>query len=443
METLACGHVAYAGESRVCAHMVNPAGSGIGGYVRLLTGRGLDADLCCGVCDERRQDGVAVALVEVCEGCVDKYADDEYGYLAGWRGEPGIAERPEDVDGTVTATPLPDDVGVVVDIAALATADGRSAWLVLDEGGHLVRFDADTGACERLAATSVPDEPDREPWAGNAPRRRLLVAPGGRFAAVVTDFGRHGQVFDLDRGVATLALDGGDYRPETVPLSFAFARHGGGVVAVHRTAWNRLDVSDPATGRPLTPRQSPSYERGEAAPEHYLDYFHGALHASPSGRWLADDGWVWAPVGIPTVWDLHRWLDTNPWESEDGPTRRALCHRDYHWNVPMCWIGDNLLAVSGIGQDDIAILPGVRLFDVGSGVELHHFAGPRGALFGVGRRLYAAAPGGLEIWDPFTGERTGRIPGFVPAHHHPTAGELAQVEDRTLRRWRIGAPSAA
>lgn len=164
------------------------------------------------------------------------------------------------------------------------------------------------------------------------------------------------------------------------------------------------------------------------------------MHPSPSGRWLADDGWVWHPVGIPTVWDLHRWLDTNPWESEDGPTRQHLCHRDYHWNVPMCWIGDNLLAVSGIGTDDVAMLPGVRIFDVTTGVEIQTFPGPREALFSAGQRLYAAAPDGLEVWDPFTGHRTGRIPGFAPTCHNPTAGELVAIHDGDLQRWRINTP---
>jgi len=123
------------------------------------------------------------------------------------------------------------------------------------------------------------------------------------------------------------------------------------------------------------------------------------------------------------------------WESEDGPTRRELCYRDYHWNAPMCWIGDNLVVVSGLGTDDLAILPGVRVFDASTGVELHAFPGPRGALFSAGARLYAAAPDGLTIWDPFTGHRTGRIPAFVPTHRHPTAGELVTIQEGALLRW--------
>jgi hypothetical protein len=440
VDTLACGHVAHAGTSRMCQHLVNPVDTHDLEHVRLLTGSGLDADLCCAACDKTRQAGAPVAFVQVCEGCVARYADNEYGYLTGWRGEPGIAERPEPFDPAVTAARLPTELGTALDITAVATTDGRSVWLVLTESGQLMRFDADTGTYDRVVTSSVPAEPDHQPWVGHSVRQRLHVAPSGRFAAVVNDFGHHGQVIDLATGDVTLTVDGGDYHPETVPFSLAFTNHHGRTVVVHRTAWNRLDISDPATGRLLTARQPTSYRRGDPRPEHYLDYFHGALHPSPSGRWLADDGWVWHPVGIPTVWDLHRWLEVNPWESEDGPTRHRLCYRDYHWNIPMCWIGDNLLAISGVGTDDIAMLPGVRIFDVTTGVELHTFPGPRGALFSGGQRLYAATPNGLDIWDPFTGHRTGGIPGFVPTRHHPTTGELAAIHDGDLQRWRINTP---
>jgi hypothetical protein len=107
----------------------------------------------------------------------------------------------------------------------------------------------------------------------------------------------------------------------------------------------------------------------------------------------------------------------------------------------MCWIGDDLLAVSGIGTDDVAMLDGARVFDVATGAELVTFPGPRGAFFASGRRLYTAAPDGLEVWDPFTGHRTGAVPGFVPTSHHPGSGELAAIEDSVLRRWRYGSPA--
>jgi hypothetical protein len=40
------------------------------------------------------------------------------------------------------------------------------------------------------------------------------------------------------------------------------------------------------------------------------------------------------------------------------------------------------------------------------------------------------------VWDPFTGERSGTAPGFVPSAHHPGADELAMLGDGVLRRWK-------
>jgi hypothetical protein len=434
VEILACGHVAHTGASRVCGHLARPAESDHLAYVRLLTGRGLEYDMCCAGCDTALSAGEPADLVQVCEGCVGRYDDQEAGYLVAWRGTAGLLERPEPVDATVVETPLPAGLGTVVDLAAVAGSD-RSRWLVLTDAGHIARLDADSGRFTVVAAADVPAEPDHEPWAGLSLTRRLHASPDGRVAAVVNDFGRHGLVVDLETGATTLTLDGGGYHSETVPFSLALVAHAGHTVVVHRTAWNRLDASDALTGRLLTARRQGEYRHGEPRPEHYLDYFHGALRPSPTGTWLADDGWVWHPVGIPTAWNLRRWLDTNAWESEDGPSRVELCHRDYHWNAPMCWIGADLLAVSGLGDDDVAMLPGVRVFDVRTGTQHGMFPGPHGTFFAAAGRLFAAAPEGLEIWDPATGHRTGRIPGFVPTAHHPGAGELVAVREGFLLRW--------
>jgi hypothetical protein len=44
---------------------------------------------------------------------------------------------------------------------------------------------------------------------------------------------------------------------------------------------------------------------------------------------------------------------------------------------------------------------------------------------------------GLGIWDPRTGERLARIPGFSPTRHHPAARELVEIQERRLTRWRL------
>lgn len=427
VDLLPCGHVAAVGPSRMCRHLLGTEGED---HVRLLTGHGLDCDLCCPVCDRAARDGSPPELLPACEGCVARCIDESWGPVA-WRGEPGILERPEPLDTTLVDVPTPV---TAVDLAPVA-ASPRSVWLLLGADGQIGRFDADSGAWTIVASCRVPDEPDHQPWAAHHLRRRLHACPNGRFAAVVNDHGHHGHVIDLSTGRVTLTLHGGNYHPETVPFSLAFVVHRSRTVVIHRTAWNRLDVSDAATGRLLTERSPTSYRRGQPRPEHYLDYFHGALYPSPEGRWLADDGWAWHPVGVPSVWDLHRWLDDNVWESEDGPSVRQLCWRDYHWNTPMCWVGENLLAISGIGADDEAMLAGVRIFDVTTGVEVRTFAGPTGALFADPNRLYAAAPDGLQVWDPAMGERTATIPDFVPTSRHPGTGEFAAIGDLTLRRW--------
>jgi hypothetical protein len=429
-----CGHAGPPGNASLCAHLLDGARPAAG-FVGLLTGDGLGYDRSCHDCADRP------VLVPACAACTAAFDGT---WPRTWRGRPGIAERPEPLTTTLIRTPLPHEFGTIADAAP--AGDG---WLLLTADGRLARLDPE-GPARALATVKVRATPGAAGWDGQKPRLRLLISADGRYAAVVRDFDRFGKVVDLTTGKVTLDLNGGDYLPGTVPFSAAFTpplpgfhpTPAAGTVTgtaaagwpsgalIHRTAWNRLDAADPADGRPLTARRT-------AEDHHDLDYFHGALHVSPGGRWVADDGWVWHPFGIPHVWDLRRWLGENPWESEDGPSLRELCARGYHWNVPMAWLGDDLLAVGGIGDNDAAMLPGARLFDPATGEEVRAFAGPEGAFFGYAGRLYSAHPDGLDVWDPATGERTGRVPGFVPTHLHPARGELAALTPRHLVRWQI------
>ncbi|GAA1591898.1 hypothetical protein GCM10009678_87700 [Actinomadura kijaniata] len=427
MKVHPCGHVARLGPKLMCRHLMGEDGLSHD-YVHLLTGRGMEYHLCCEDCDKARADGVEPELLEACEGCVERIDDPDNRALVGWRGEPEIPRRPEPFDAVPFRTELPRRLREPVDFAAVAGED-RPVWMVLTDDGRIMRFDADTGDFAVLGRVRLPSETGRA-WNGGELRRRLHVAPRGDFAAVVRDYGRHGAVVDLATGKTVMKLDGGDYRCDTVPFSLAFTEHEGRTVVVHRTDWNRVDATDPATGELLTDRTLDK--------ESSLDYFHGALHVSADGRWIVDDGWVWAPVGIPYAWDLRAWLSGEPRVAEEGLTR--LAYRDYHWDGPMAWAGD-AFAIAGIGPDDIALLDGVVLVHPGNGDDspVNVFPGPRGALFGDARRLYSAGPDGLEVWDPFTGERTAAVPGFVPARHHPGARELAAVSGPVMERLRLPA----
>ena len=81
------------------------------------------------------------------------------------------------------------------------------------------------------------------------------------------------------------------------------------------------------------------------------------------------------------------------------------------------------------------MLPGVRVFDVATGVEVRAFAGPEGALFASRERLYSVADGATSVWDPATGERIAVLDAVNPTSHNPWTGELASIEASQLIRW--------
>ena len=214
-------------------------------------------------------------------------------------------------------------------------------------------------------------------------------------------------------------------------------------MAIHRTAWNRLDASDAATGMLLTKRGPTSHGAGEEKPEHYLDYFHGRLVVSPDGRRILDDGWVWHPVGIPTVWDVGRWLDGNVWESEDGPSLMSLAYRDYYWDHGMCWLDADRICLGGIGDDDDRMIDGARIFTAAEpdpsgrlAREQDAFAGPSGDFFADGRRVFSAGDDALTVWDVEAGALVARIEGFTPSRQHSRGRELVQISGERLLRWR-------
>ena len=345
-------------------------------------------------------------------------------------------------------TAIPAELGPVVD---LAPVDAETpTWLVLADDGWITRWECDTGACTPLARLTQRPTTTGEPWDGHLPALRLHASRSGRYAAVVVDYGVEGEVFDLDAGKAVMALNGGSDDRETVPFSLAFAEHAGREVLIHRTEWNRLDVTDLATGALLTPRSLAAAEPEEGTSEHYLDYFHGALHLSPGGTRIADDGWAWMPVGAVHAWELAPWLGGNVFESEDGASAAWVCMRGYYWSHAMVWLDEHRLAVGGIGDDEEDIVPGARIFDLRLGTRDHYrhlkdaevlaFTGPGDRFFSASQLLYAVAEAGLEVWDPDTGERLGGVPGFHPTRHHRGAGELVQLAGGDLLRWKIVDP---
>lgn len=413
--------------------------------MKWYTGSGCEYEFLCAPCVQQREQGDLIEVESVCEQCF-KRISREISY-DGMRGKPEVQIRPEPFDFTIEQTPLPKELSKIIDIAPV-NALSEPVWMMLVDTGQIFRFNVATGDLSEVARSNVPAEPNREPWAGHTLRRHLHTSSRGEFVAVVNDYGRYGQVIDLASGKVTLSLDGEDYYPETVPFSFAFTEFNSRVVAIHRTQWNRLDCSDAATGKLLTERGPTRYQRAGERPEHYLDYFHGALCVNPSGTRIAVDGWIWHPVGVPYAWSLEQWLSENVWESEDGPTKMDLCTRLYYWDVSMTWLDDTRIAVAGIGDDDADMHAGARVFDVtkpGSpsilsrsdwpwAQELKAFAGPTGPFFSDGLSLFSADETGLSRWNVVAGVRTAHIPDIQPTHHHRGARELVQVKEDILFR---------
>lgn len=230
-------------------------------------------------------------------------------------------------------------------------------WMALTETGVILNFAGDS--FDEVGRTTISVEPSKRFF--GSPKLKIVVSLNGGFAAVSTDFGRYGEVFDLAAGRKTMDLDAGDYLNDTVKASIAFVEFDGRTVLIHRTDWNRLDISDPETGKLITERESPEHDDTSGR---YLDYFHGGLSLSPDMRLVADDGWVWHPLGVPTIWSVDDWLNGNVWESECGASKLSLCARSWYWNHSIAWINNRLIAIEGIGDDKEDMADGVRIFDV-------------------------------------------------------------------------------
>jgi hypothetical protein len=425
VDVLDCGHPAHASEHRLCRHLAESEEDLT--YYRVLRGDRLRGDLICRPCDERRQAGGRLDLVVSCEGCVGRRLDDAFDQL-GWRGEPGIPERPEPL--SVIGLGRLDVPPPASDAAIWPTATG---WSTLSADGLLTVDRAGRTTTVRVELPPVTEPEGRF----KPPRLALRTARDGGQAAIVVDYGSAGLLLDTATGQVLRRLDRGDYHAEQTPFPCAFAGSRAGTVLVAATAWNRLDAFDPATGALLTERGPTSDTGGDGRPPHYLDYFHGALLVSPDGRRILDDGWVWAPVGIPRSWSVERWLDTNVREVDDGESCRYLRQASYLWDTPMCWLDDRRVMLWGLGADDEAMLAGVVVYDVETEAPVSEFAGPAGRMFCDRRRLYAADGARLTVWDPYTGDRTAVIDDLDVLAHHPDLGEFVVRRDDRLERVRL------
>jgi hypothetical protein len=363
-------------------------------------------DLICATCRQDVENEGNLRLT--CPVCFEGVQED--GSWNGFAGQPEVKERESVLrfhhERVTMAIPGSDRI---LDIQPVAALD-RNLWIAITRSGQLVRLDLDEPSVAILCQPS-------ESGVDLASDVSLTLSPDGRLAAVTNTRGRHGVVVDLVLGRETMRLDRGDYHEEHCNFPVAFFKDQGRSLLVHGTDWNRVDISDPATATLLTQRSFAPWEQGKERPEHYLDYFHCGLTLSPTHEYVADNGWVWHPVGVVATWSLRRWLHDNAWESEDGESKLSLCWRGCYWDGPLCWVGEDRLAVWGLGQDAEWLLPAVRIFDVTTGKEERWFPGPKGNLV-FDRYLFSFDKDeGTSAWDVDTGERLLRDASFCPLRY--------------------------
>lgn len=333
-------------------------------------------------------------------------------------GQPQIRQRPSDLHFVHQViklkTPLP---APLLDIQPV----GETAWLALLRSGELVEIDLSAGSTRSMMRLATVDLDLPASCA-------LHVSPDGRFAAVVNNRELNGVVLDLhEQRLAMLLMRGLYGHAIHSNFSIGFFEMDGKPHLIHATDWNRLDITDLTTGDLITSRPNVPRTRSPKVPEHYLDYFHGRLALSPDTTWIADYGWMWAPVGEIRVWNLKHWLQHNVWESEDGVSLHRLAYRHYFWDGPLCWLDDYTLAVWGFGEDDEWLIPAVQVFDVMTGKRLRWFAGVRKGLLVFDRYLFAADNDGIDVWDAATGERLLSDPQSAPRWYHPRARRFLNV----------------
>ncbi|MEU5148592.1 hypothetical protein NRK68_30270 [Streptomyces yangpuensis] len=419
---LICGHDAPAYGLPLCEHIRTATAVPLDHYVH-YTGRGVERQRICGIC---RHEAATAVSAAVCEVCFDATEGSSLGVL----GRPQAIDASRPVPGMVQTTQLPAEAGPVLDIAPT-----EHGFLLLCDDGRILRWDTDAQTCAEAARSTVTVPADAKPWGGHEQGLRLHASRDGAFAAVVVDHGRTGEVIDLSTGAVTLSLENDGYYSHTVPFSLAFVEHAGRTVVLHRKVWSVIEAVDAATGAQVS--RIPMTEAHTA----WAGYFHGALHLSPAGTRIASDAWWWQPVGRPFAWSLERWLTQGEDAWTEGTDRWELPGCDDHWNRPVAWLDEEHLVLGGLGDDEQELVPGARVFLLGreSGEstlrEIATFGGPDGRFFASDGLLFSSSQAGLEIWDPTSGSRLGRLAGFRPTHHDLARRELVELSAIGLRRW--------
>ncbi len=113
-----------------------------------------------------------------------------------------------------------------------------------------------------------------------------------------------------------MPLERDTYHIEHSVFPLAFFEYRDRLFLVHGTEWNRLDISHPRQGELNKQTTNSALSARPTTPRTLSRLFSWRFERLTHPEWIADNGWVWHPVGIVTTWDLRQWLQENVWESE-------------------------------------------------------------------------------------------------------------------------------
>jgi hypothetical protein len=236
--------------AQICTHLLEDREKDIYFF---FTGEGVHYRLLCEDC-KKTPDNLTLPLQSATQTQVDELDDFYWEYL----GEPGIITQ--ELELTLShrtieiKPPLKSAIRKIIPMNRTQT----SQWLAVLSSGEIVQLDLATGHVFTLAQIA----PSKEFAFNEQTPLCLHLSLDNHYAVVGDDKGAHGVVIDLYSGRITMVLNRGSYRNEHTPLPIAFFEHDDKPYLIHGTDWNRLDISDPSTGKLITKRAHETAEKG-------------------------------------------------------------------------------------------------------------------------------------------------------------------------------------
>lgn len=244
-----------------------------------------------------------------------------------------------------------------------------------------------------------------------------------------------GYVLNTETCEVILNLDTQDSLGGLTNFPVNFFTLDGKDLIVHGTDWNRLDISDLATGEILTNRNL------DETPEEKEEWScfserNGHIVVSPDQTRAACVGWVWHPIGVAHTWRLDNWLRSNPFEVDVSEEKVSQAAWDYDWGATIRWVGNQRLAIwSGDEFLIDAKNPHVLIVDVTNSDQRLRIEGPENNFYTDGEVLIAARSSGVGLWSAEDGDLLAMHPGTLVGYNSCDR-EWLTIDDDKWTYWR-------